>query len=104
MNKIKQLLLITLISSMAIFSSCGDDDDTTATASCLKCTFPEEGEEAFFNEILNAAWVDQCPGDVITDPETGEEMTLTAASIEVSKVLYENPEFFGATCVYVDKN
>lgn len=102
MNNIKKLLLITLISSVAIFSSCGDDDD--ATVSCLKCTFSEENDP-IMNAALNVTWVDQCPGDVLTDPDTGEEIgPLTAASIAASKEMYENPELFGGTCVYVDKN
>ena len=103
MNNIKKLLLITLISSVAIFSSCGDDDEPTAAVSCLSCTYSEVDDLLGIMAALNEAWVDLCPGDII-EGEPGEEIIMTATSIEMLKELYEDPDLYGATCVYVDKN
>ena len=126
MNKLKKLLLITLISSMAIFSSCGDDDDeVTGVLPCLQCTFPEDGDNAFFGAILNATWTNKCVGDIAMIPtetptvdangenildEFGdivyemEEITYAADLIGIEKLLYEDEELFGATCTLVDKD
>lgn len=124
MNKIKQLLLITLISLMAIFSSCGDDD-VSGLLPCLQCTFPEVDSLDSFgvNAELNADWTNICVGDtdmVDTDVATVdvngeeildeygfvvyemEEITYTEDLIKIEQGLYE--AFFNATCTLVDKD
>ena len=85
--------------------TCADTPETDLKI-CLACFFPEEGEDASFNELLNEAWVDLCPGDILTDDD-GEETVLTAEIIEATKEIYEDPEVFGGTCTLfggVDEN
>jgi len=84
MNNIKKLLLITLISSVAIFSSCGDDDDA-ATIQCLECS----------SQGIVLPDFTQCVGDV------DDGVTVTKLMLDLVKELVEDED---VTCVYVDKD